>query len=539
MSKDQSNLDAKRQQRNLRTWLHGFETSRMRHRLFLALGHRVRLGSKAKIILALVIFFIAFSVRALTAVDLAPILETSSQPLSTMSLGFHYEALGVLKGDGILIRDEWDSTNTSLLTHSPGYGIYLSVIYKLFGPDYFTVQFVQDLLNSLASVLIFLIAGRLLSWPVGIVAGLIAAIWHHFAYYSNIIMPDSPCVLPTLAAVYLLVVTERGKHRAWWAYGLAGLLIGLSVWIRPNTLMLGVFIAIALPLISIRRRQTARRSWLIAVISLLVIAPITIRNYILYQEFVPVSINTGIVMWEGIADIGGERFGAVNSDLEVAQQEAIIYDNPSYGKTWSWPDGIKRDRDRVGKCLKIIADNPFWFARGMVWRVGQMFRYSADAPLVFRNSDAGFKETGEEARQTGGRKRNDAPEPPPINELSKIPIVAYGESISRTRPVARLLQRIAKETALPFILIGLLMIFFMGLRRGLYVLMVPLYYFVFQSVLHTEFRYTLPLHHYMFIFSAAIWVLIGSVVINGARRIARPNRIISPTAAKGDYVRPH
>jgi hypothetical protein len=524
MSTNESNLDTKRRQGWLRSRLRSFATSRARRRLFLALGSRVRLSFKARMIWAFVIFFVAFSVKALTAVDLAPITQTSAQIARTMSLGFHYEALGALKGDGVLIREGWDPTNTSLLIHSPGYGIYLAAIYTLLGRDYFTVQFVQDLLNSLGAVFIFLIAGRVLTWPVGIVAGLIVAVWHHFAFYSNIILPDSSCVLPTLAAVYALAVTERGRPRAWWVYALAGLLCGLSVWVRPNTLLLGVFIALALPLISIRRRQTAKRSWLIAVISLLVVAPITIRNYILYHEFIPVSINTGIVMWEGIADIGGEHFGAVKTDPGVVSQEAIIYDNPSYGEMWSWPDGIKRDRDRLRKSLNVIAHNPFWFARGMVWRVGQMFKYSADAPLVFKNSDVGFKETGEEARQTGKRKKNDPPAPPPMDELSKIPIVAYGESISWTRPVARFLQRSAKETALLFIIIGLPLVLFMGLRRGLYVLLVPLYYFVFQSVLHTEFRYTLPLHHYMFVFSAVIWVLIGSMALSGARRMARPSR---------------
>ncbi len=497
--------------------------SQLRHRLFLALGSRVRLRRRAKIVWALAIFFIGFSVKAMTAVDVAPITQTTAQWARVMSLSFHYEALGVLKGNGVLIRDEWDPTNTSLLIHSPGYGIYLASIYTVLGKDYFTVQFVQNLLNSLGAVLIFLIAGRLLTWPVGICAGLIVAIWHHLAFYSNIILPDSSCVLPTLAAIYLLAATERGRPRAWWVYALAGLLIGLSVWIRPNTLMLGVFVAIALPFISIRRRQAARRSWLIAVVSLVVISPITIRNYILYHEFIPVSINTGIVMWEGIADIGGEQFGAVRTDPEVAAQEAFIYDNPGYGEMWSYPDGIARDRNRLKKGLNVIAHNPFWFARGMVWRVGQMFKYSADAPLLFRGSDVGFKQTGEEVRQTDSRKKNDPPEPPPVNELSKIPLIAYGESISWMRPVVRFMQRSVKETAVLFIILGLATIFFIGLRRGLYIMLVPLYYFVFQSVLHTEFRYTLPLHHYMFVFSAVIWVLIFSVALNAARRVMQAN----------------
>src|SRR6185295_19012430 len=120
MSIEEADLNTKQQQRRPRRWIGGFKASQIRHRLFLALGSRVRLSLKARIIWALVIFFIAFSVRALTAVDVAPLTQTSSQWARTMSLGFHYEALGALKGNGVLIREEWDPTNTSLLIHSPG-----------------------------------------------------------------------------------------------------------------------------------------------------------------------------------------------------------------------------------------------------------------------------------------------------------------------------------------------------------------------------------------------------------------------------------
>jgi len=483
------------------------------------MGGRVRLSGKVKIICGIILFVIAFSVRALVAVDLAPVMQTRGQPVHTMSLVFHYEALRIVKGDGVLLRDGMDSSDTSLLIHAPGYAIYIAGIYKLLGMDYFSVQLVQNAMNSIAPLLIFLIAGRVLTWPVGIIAGLITAVWHHFAYYSNVILPDSVCVLPILAAVYLLEATERGRPRSWWVYAAAGAMSGLSVWIRPNTLMLGLLLTLALPLVSIRRRQTLKRSWLIGVTSLLVVAPITLRNYVLYGEFIPVSINTGIVLWEGIADAGGERFGAVRTDPEIAAQEAIIYDDPRYGAMWAWPDGIQRDRDRLRKGLGVIARNPFWFARAMVWRVPTMFKYSADAPLVFKKTDLGFRDLGEEVRLTHERNKNDPPNPPPIAELSRIPLVAYGESISWLRPPARLLQRSAKETSLVFIVIGLLVVLVLSPRRAIFILLVPFYYFLFQAALHTEFRYTLPLHHFMFVFSAVVWVLIGHAVWRAAKRL--------------------
>src|ERR1044072_8598655 len=121
MSTEESDFNTKHQHMEPRRWLFGFHTSQIRHHLFLALGSRVRLSRNAKISWAFAIFFIAFSVRALTAVDVAPLTQTSAQWARRMSLGFHYEAPGALKGNGVLIRDEWAPTTTTLLIHSPGY----------------------------------------------------------------------------------------------------------------------------------------------------------------------------------------------------------------------------------------------------------------------------------------------------------------------------------------------------------------------------------------------------------------------------------
>src|SRR2546423_8359423 len=134
MSADKTNLDTQRQQSRR---IGGFDASRTRHRLLFALGSRVRLSRRAKIASAFIIFLIGFSVRALVAVDFSPVTGTSARPSWAMSLAFHYEAFGIVKGNGVLIRDNWDPTNTSLLIHSPGYSIYLATICTLFGKEYF------------------------------------------------------------------------------------------------------------------------------------------------------------------------------------------------------------------------------------------------------------------------------------------------------------------------------------------------------------------------------------------------------------------
>lgn len=505
-----------------RAWFKGLNGSRIRRRLIAALGGDQPFSNKTRFLFSLLIFFVSFSVKSLVAIDLLPVMYTVEQPAGGMAFEYHSEAVSINDGHGLFLPDGWDPSDTRLLVHAPGYSIYLAAIYSLLGKSYFNVQLVQNIMNSLSAILIFLIAGNLLTWPVGAASGLLAALSHHFCYYSNFILPDSICSLPLLIATYVLFITGRGCGREWWTCALAGVAIGLSTWLRPNTLMMGPFLALLLVATSARRAQTAKRAWIIALSSLLIIAPITIRNYIIFREFVPVSANTGIVLWEGIADGGGERFGAVNDDKKVADQEAALYDDPRYGESWATPDGIKRDRDRVKRSLNVIVDHPFWFAGVMIWRMGEMFKYSAQAPLVFKSTDTKLIEAGETARQAKNKdddRKIDREGQSSVRSKSRLRALSYGNSIAWTRSVVRVFQRAAKESLLLFILIGAVVVFFLSRRRWMYVMALPLYYLLVQSTMHTEFRYTLPMHYFVFIFAAVTWILAGRVVWEGFRRL--------------------
>ena len=80
--------------------------------------------------------------------------------------------------------------------------------------------------------------------------------------------------------------------------------------------------------------------------------------------------------------------------------------------------------------------------------------------------------------------------------------------------MARAIQRVAKETVLAFILIGIAIKFSVNWRRALFIITVPLYYLLFQSTMHIEFRYALPMHYFLFVFAAVTWGLVGVVVWN-------------------------
>ena len=464
----------------------------------------------------LLIFLVSFTTKSLMAVDLAPSIYTSAQASGRSE--FERDAASIMEGRGLLVPDNWDASDTSLLFHAPGYSIFLSAVYSTFGRSRFNAQLVNNIINSASAVLLFLIAGTLLTWPVGVAAGLLTAVSHHLSYFSNFILPDSLSAFPILVAIYLLIRFRRSRARPFWLYALVGFFIGSTVWLRPNALLLGPFLAIAVTLIFAGRWRELRRSWVIAAVSFLVIAPITIRNYIIYREFVPVSANLGMVLWEGIGDASGDRFGAVTTDQAVAEQEAVWYGDPRYGESWASPDGIKRDRDRTRRSMNVILSHPFWFLGAMLGRMGEMVKYSAHAPLVYKECDRAALAENEEASADEKRGKRKA--------TADTSVLEIGKSICWMRPPVRAFQRLAKESMLPMIFIGVLLVFTLSRRRALFLLIVPVYFLIFQSIVHFEFRYTIPIHYFLFIFAATAWVAIATVIYRGARRLIR--KVLSP-----------
>ena len=352
-----------------------------------------------------------------------------------------------------------------LLGHPPGYPFVLASVYAVFGESDAAAQVFQAACDALAAALVFLIAAELLPFGAGVTAGLLAALSPQFCWNSVMLLPDTLAVLPVLLAVYLLLRAEAGRAvpRAL----AAGALVGLSCWLRANALLLAPFMLLAVPLLFARGARL-RPSLALVAGALLAVAPLTLRNAVVFGHFIPVSLGAGQTLIEGIGDYDPERrFGLPDTDVELQRQEAEMYGRPEYAATLFGPDAIARDRARRERALGVIRSHPFWFAGVMLRRAGSMLRLER-TPLA-----------------------------------STLPV-----SEGRTRPL-RLAVRAAQRlfiTAvfLPLYLLGLFLLLRAGRRRALAALVtVPLYYLCVQSALHTEYRYVLAVHYFLFVVAAA------------------------------------
>src|SRR5678815_3236173 len=269
--------------------------------------------------------------------------------------------------------------------HPPGYPILLAGIFKVIGDSDNAIQLVQVVADSIAAVVVFLIVYELLPFGVAIIAGLMTALSPQFAYHCVLLLPDSVAVLPIILAVYLIV--RAHKQQRVLPYVLAGALIGISCWLRANALLMAPFLAVFLMFVWERGRRLRFGAALLAG-ALIVITPVTIKNWIFFRHFVPLSLGAGQTLLEGIADYDSKKqFNIPQTDLGIMRQEAEWYHRPEYGLLLFGPDGIKRERMRIARGLAVVRSHPIWFlsvmGRRALWslRLDRVSLVASEAPV--------------------------------------------------------------------------------------------------------------------------------------------------------------
>jgi 4-amino-4-deoxy-L-arabinose transferase-like glycosyltransferase len=322
-------------------------------------------------------------------------------------------------------------------------------------------------LDSFAAVIILLIAIELFPTAVGVIAGLMAGFAPQFSWNSILLLPDSLAALPILLAVLLITRTRQRSNRPRLLSLLAaGALVGLSCWLRANALLLAPFMALLFPFIY-KGGERLRSALILVCGACLIISPITIRNAMVFGKFIPLSLGAGQTLIEGIADYNADgSLGLPQTDVELTRGEAEAANRPDYARSLFTPDGIARDRARLGRGLAVIRAHPIWFFGVMVQRAASMLRLER-TPLRLATTGSG---TWQQLVQW------------PLRSLQRIFITAI---------------------FLPLVLIGSGILVYQRQFQSLAILLVvPCYYFCTQSALHTEYRYVLVIHYFLFTLAA-------------------------------------
>ena len=330
-----------------------------------------------KFLICLAIVCVAFGVRLLQWQNN---FLTLDKEMTRLTARYKEEAQFLLTGNwASFVKGSESEADEMILTHPPGYPILMAIVYKISSNSDRILRLFQIACEALAAVLVFLIAARLIPRGAALVAALLVAVAPQLTYRSLVLLPDSLTALPVLAAI--LLILKAIEHPRIRTMILAGGLIGISCWLRADAILLPVFLSA--PLVLLLPRGERRRHALALVGGLvIVIAPMTIRNALVFRSFVPVSLGTGVTLCQGVGDYDVEqRFGLSPTDYGTSTQEAQQAGRPDYAAELYRPDGIERERSRAARAWSVIRSNPAWFVGTMVRRILTMLTYEP-VPIV-------------------------------------------------------------------------------------------------------------------------------------------------------------
>lgn len=182
---------------------------------------------------------------------------------------------------------------------APLYPMILALIYRAFGSSYVLVVILQAVVGGLTAPLLALLGLRLFKDPApAILAGAMFAIHPLLIFTVDLLYSETIylALLLLFTCACLKMVQEEGKG-SWAVVG--GILLGLSVLMKPNLLL---FPLLLLPWIWLMLRRLGRTlvvGGLVSLVMVLVVLPWTVRNYRVTGAIVPVSANSGLNLWQG------------------------------------------------------------------------------------------------------------------------------------------------------------------------------------------------------------------------------------------------
>lgn len=219
---------------------------------------------------------------------------------------------------------------------APGYPAFLALIYAIAGENLNVVRLIQALLVALICVPVFWMGYRLAGLSLAILASL-GTVLHPLLLYMTAWIYTEPFFICLLwLGVWLLFrVFQSNEYRY---ILLAGVILGIATLVRPQFVMLPLGCLI-LGLIARWSFATIRSFALVQLIVIFVLLPWSIRNYVVHQEIVLITTDTGPNLYgaNNRASHGGfasqswslPGLSEVQSDKEFARRALVwIRQNP-------------------------------------------------------------------------------------------------------------------------------------------------------------------------------------------------------------------
>ena len=238
-----------------------------------------------------------------------------NQPLTHDEQEYLALARSVASGSGF-VYTEVESGTAQQIGRAPGYPLFLAALdagRPVPNRVPARVKVAQSILGGFIVILIGLVAVASAGPRAGVVAAWVAALYPPLISMSAYALSETLFCALALGTVVLL---QRGVDRAdWRSIAASGALAGVAALTRPAML---VFVILTCIWLLARRRVP--HSIAFALAAAVVIAPWTIRNFRVHDQFVLIASEGGVTFWTGNHPLArGEGDLAANPELKRAE----------------------------------------------------------------------------------------------------------------------------------------------------------------------------------------------------------------------------
>jgi hypothetical protein len=205
-------------------------------------------------------------------------------------------------GAGILPSPEvgFSPLKLRFVFHPPLY-LYLVGVSSEYLGNFSLLRYVQAVIGATLVLSVGLVGRRLAGERVALVAGAWAAFYPELVWFVSHYWAETVFTVLLWWGFERLAAADAGSARA---ALVAGAFFGLAILTRETVLY---FVPLAGAWLAWRRAGGLRRAALFVGVTLLVVGPWTLRNWLTFDAFVPVSTAGALNLWQGNARFGRQQ----------------------------------------------------------------------------------------------------------------------------------------------------------------------------------------------------------------------------------------
>ncbi len=256
-----------------------------------------------------------------------------------------------------LFHDRWASAIASgdiigreAYFRAPFYIYVLGFIYAFFGHSLLAARFFGHLVGLISVAITYILARRLFSKKTAVIAGIIHALYPVAIYFESELLVDSLFMMMLELSVLLFLISLEKQNLRW--YILTGLVIGLAAITRPIIIALVPLYIIWIFINGKSLKKAFIDSLILIAAMISMIAPVTLRNLIVADDFVPISSSGGVNFYVG----NNSQADGLTATLP-----------PPLRNNWGINDIAFVADKETGHELKASEVSDFWYKKARAW----------------------------------------------------------------------------------------------------------------------------------------------------------------------------